>query len=450
MIVTVAAVAHLAYGGGYVNVDAMYSLVWGQDLARGQLPQFGGVPTPHPLSNLVAALLAPFGARAQDALIGISYLSVGLLVWTTWLAGSRLFGVVAGVVAAVLVATRDVVTFHAALAYLDVPWAALMMAAVALEVGAPRNGERTLVILAVAGLLRPEAWFVTAMYWSWMLPQVDRRRALRLAVISASAPALWLLADLVVTGDPLFSFTGTRDAAATLQGGTSDAAALFSAGPRILGQPIRPAVVVCALAGIILALVLRRRQATTAIGWTTALTVAFAIPVVAGTVLSARYAIPTVALICVFAGAAIGVGLTSSHLGGKIVAAASAALLLVTLPSQVSRLDSFRDQVRRVDATRTSVESLLSGSVPCQPIVVPNGRLVPLAAICRDVEAEQIVRGDRSPTSRGSFVSGTPDALQGLVVLPTRDSGKRLPAIPDTTRVVRRRGGWTLSASCGG
>jgi len=37
---------------GFPNYDTLYSLVWGQQLARGQVPTYdvGLAPTPHPLS----------------------------------------------------------------------------------------------------------------------------------------------------------------------------------------------------------------------------------------------------------------------------------------------------------------------------------------------------------------------------------------------------------------
>jgi hypothetical protein len=427
----------------------MYSLLWGQDIARGELPRFGGVPTPHPLSNVVATFLAPAGADAEGALLAISYLSAGALAWNTWLVGSRLFGPVAGVVGASLLLTRDVVTFHTALAYLDLPWAALVMAAVAVEVRTPGRGELTLPILALAGLLRPEAWFISALYWLWIVRGgVDGRRAVTLAAIGVSGPALWFLADLVVTGDPLFSFTGTRDAAATVAGKESGLGALLTSGPRILGQPLRPAVAVCAIAGLAAGLALRRPQTLFAVGWALGLTLAFAVPVAAGTILSARYAIPTVAMVCVFAGAAIGLGVGHGRPVGYLVASACAVLLLVTLPSHIGRLEGFRHQVRSVDQSRSDVEQLVSGRMPCAPIVVPNGRLVPLVAVWRRMKADDVVRSDRMPTSRGTFVSGTPRALRGLVVLPTRDRGRRLAAMPRTARSWRQLGGWALWASC--
>ena len=62
----------LAIGVGFVNYDTLYSLVWGQQLARGQTPSYGPAlaPTPHPLLELLGVILAPLGAPATLAVVG--------------------------------------------------------------------------------------------------------------------------------------------------------------------------------------------------------------------------------------------------------------------------------------------------------------------------------------------------------------------------------------------
>ena len=58
----------IGLGVGFVNYDTAYSLVWGQQLARGQLPAYRLpiAPTPHPLTELLGVGLAPLGP-AGDA-----------------------------------------------------------------------------------------------------------------------------------------------------------------------------------------------------------------------------------------------------------------------------------------------------------------------------------------------------------------------------------------------
>ena len=53
-----------------------------------------------------------------------------------------------------------------------------------------------LVLLAIAGLLRPEAWLFAAAYWLWIAPPLDWATRLRMAALAAVAPVLWLASDL--------------------------------------------------------------------------------------------------------------------------------------------------------------------------------------------------------------------------------------------------------------
>src|SRR2546423_1208527 len=104
----------------------------------------------------------------------------------------------------------------AARAYLDVPYLALVLGALLVETRRRRAGTPVLALLAVAGLWRPEAWLFSAAYWVWAARGRPHGEAARLAALAAAAPLAWLLGDLVLAGDPLHSFTWTREQAATL------------------------------------------------------------------------------------------------------------------------------------------------------------------------------------------------------------------------------------------
>ena len=79
-------------------------------------------------------------------------------------------------------------------------------------------GAPVLVLLALAGLLRPEAWLLAARLLA--LPAAGDCRGARGrsrgSRWSRAAPLLWALSDLAVTGDALHSLTFTRDTAETL------------------------------------------------------------------------------------------------------------------------------------------------------------------------------------------------------------------------------------------
>src|SRR5919201_24477 len=131
-----AAALGLGLGRGQVNYDSLYALVWGRDLAHGHAPDYGaGVlpPTPHPLSTMTGALLAPLGTHADGGLLVLAFAALAALGVLAFAAGRRLAGAGTSVAAAALVLTRDTTLFYGTLAYFDVVFAALVLAALVIE-----------------------------------------------------------------------------------------------------------------------------------------------------------------------------------------------------------------------------------------------------------------------------------------------------------------------------
>jgi len=215
-IVGVAAVLRAVFDPWYLNYDARYAILWSRDAWTGHLPEYEAdfAPTPKPLQSLVGSIGLPFGDAADDVMTWIVLLSLGVLAYLVYLLGARLFGNPwVGVVAAVVVVTRPVILRDTLLAYQDIPFAALVVGAVLLEAKRPRRGVPVLALLAVAGLLRPEAWVLAGLYWLYLWPTGTTRQRVAWAVLVAAAPVLWALADLIVTGDPLHSLHGTAELA---------------------------------------------------------------------------------------------------------------------------------------------------------------------------------------------------------------------------------------------
>ena len=133
--------------------------------------------------------------------------------------GRELAGTLAGVAAAVLVVTRDSLLFWGSLDYLDIPYCALVLGAILAELrGGSRREGVVLALLAVAGLLRPEAWLLSGAYLVWVWWRDGRRLpAAGLIALTAAAPVLWVASDLVTTGRPLYSFTLTRELTGTFE-----------------------------------------------------------------------------------------------------------------------------------------------------------------------------------------------------------------------------------------
>src|SRR5207247_6369757 len=133
-----------------------------------------------------------------------------------------------------------------------VVWAAV------LETRQTRRGAAVLVLLGLAGLLRPEAWLYAGAYWLWLL-YGDRERGWRLLPLAAAAPVVWLVSDLAITGDALHSLSGTHDLASEL-GRRTGITQLPSVAPRRLGEILRLPELLAAVAGFTFGLIWMRRR----------------------------------------------------------------------------------------------------------------------------------------------------------------------------------------------
>ena len=87
-------------------------------------------------------------------------------------------------------------------AVVDLPFLALVVWAAVLEAQRARRGTPVLVLLAAAGLLRPEAWLLAAGYALWVLPRQHPRQRLITLALAAGAPLIWATADLLLHGRP--------------------------------------------------------------------------------------------------------------------------------------------------------------------------------------------------------------------------------------------------------
>src|SRR3954469_20795228 len=212
VIAGVAVVLKLVYAPWYLNYDARYALLWARDAWRGHKPEYLAdfAPTPHPLETAASSLALPFGDHADTVVVWAILLTFGAVVYLIYALGAQLFSRPVGIVAALVVFTRPALQRDAILAYQDVAFSALVIGAVLYEARRPKHGWAVPVLLALAGLLRPEAWLLSGLYlaYNWR----DGRR-IPLALIAATAPLVWGASDWLVTGDPLHSLHGTAQLA---------------------------------------------------------------------------------------------------------------------------------------------------------------------------------------------------------------------------------------------
>ena len=191
----------------YPGEDARFALAWGDELGRLHVPDFDGpVPAKHPLTLLVGIALAPLAASASILAYGaVSFAGFFLAGYAVFRLARALGGVIAGGLAVAIALSRPEVIEQVATGGKDLPFVALVLIAVAIVV---EDGNfrpiPVLGLLALAGLIRPEAWPLAIVFWLWLLRDA-RREALAPAAIALAlaAPLIWIGTDLLLTGDPL-------------------------------------------------------------------------------------------------------------------------------------------------------------------------------------------------------------------------------------------------------
>ncbi|MBI4897614.1 MAG: glycosyltransferase family 39 protein [Actinobacteria bacterium] len=351
-IVGVPLALFLIYGRPYLNYDASYSLVWANDIAHGLTPDYTGyiAPTPHPLQTFVSFLALPFGSLTEDLLAWTVMLAFGALAWIVYRLGRELFNSPVGVLAALVVVSRPALAKNVEAAYQDVPFVLFVCWALLLEVRSPRRGWPVLVMLTLAGLLRPEAWVLAGLYWLYLFPAREWRERIPLALLAAAGPVLWALSDWAVTGDLLHSFHGTKDLAAQLDRPRRPSQAPFWT-LKFLGWTLREPLIVGVPIGAVFMLLFARRQAKILFGLAGLMTLIFIASTLGGLPLIARYVLtPAVLLSIVYAAGVLGWrdlpdGSRERSLW-KWIGAASLALSIVFIPWH---LDLTREQMRKVD-----------------------------------------------------------------------------------------------------
>jgi hypothetical protein len=497
-IVAGAIVLRVLAGVGFVNYDTPYGLAWGGQLSRGSLPAYGVAiaPTPHPLVEILGVVLAPLGpAGVVHVTVALAFLALSACVWVVYALGARWFGRAAGALGALLLITRVPVLSYGVRAYIDIPYLLLVLGALLVESRRPRAGWPVLALLALAGLLRPEAWAFSGLYWlyliswpawreriashertpAWLsravaqepgvaggasagarpwLPARSRRELAGLTLLAAAAPLVWVLSDLAITGDALWSLTNTRHTAQTLDRVTG-IANVPEYIPRRIGEILRPPVLVgAALGGVLSLLWLGARARLGAIVGVVAVAV-FALFAAAGLPINTRYAFVAAAILCVFCGAGVfGWTLLAREdprrrwwmAGGLIVALA----LLAYAPSQ------YRSAHRQLDAlaTQQRIEGDLLALVKdhaigltCGPIGVPNHAPIPLLSLYLKTSPENVISAQVNQITYGTYVDPASVEVERDYVLDPHDPHLPVSVPPGFTESATNRS-WLIFTRC--
>jgi hypothetical protein len=471
-IASIAGAIWLIFPFGFPNYDTIYALLWGDELAHGISPDYGAPlpPTPHPLVDLWGALLSPFGANfASDATTVLAYLALGAIAYLVYRLGALWFDRPIGLIAAVIVLTREDYLSNGLRAYVDLPYIALALSALLVEARRPRAGWPVLTLLALAGLLRPEAWLFSAAYLAYLLlernpergglalrlrAELDRRRLAVWFALAASAPVVWGLFDLVTTGDLLYSFSGTRDTVDALnrQTGLVD---LVRHGPPLLGEVMQWPGALAGAGGLALCLAfLRRRSLTGAAAFVMALA-AFSILAIAGLAVLPRYMMLAAAVLAIFSAAGL-LGwrlLAPDHPWRRpwqLFAAATAVVFVIYIPNDLDLLSDVHTDLhgqRRVERDLHKLVDSVDFRSRCGPISIPNFRAVPWLAIWLGLRPTQIDSSGKP--RRGYFLDPADQFVVHHLLLDPKDPRRLSTKAPPGFRRVARNEYWLLYARCG-
>jgi hypothetical protein len=497
-------------GGGAANYDTLYALAWGQQAARGETPQYGIAiaPTPHPLAEALGFVASPLGPHAMERVaVWLGFVAVAICGWAVYRLGSLWFNRAAGAVAAALFVTRVPVLSYGVRAYADLPYLALLLGALVVETRRPRAGAPVLALLAVAGLLRPEAWAFSALYWIYLFdplrararartrrtakkynatpapgaskkynttpapgaaknddnpPAPEPRREyakpdlIRLAVLAAAAPAVWIVSDLAITGDAMWSLVNTRHTAAVLgrKTGIGDVPEYI---PRRIGEVLGAAGLAGAAIGGLLALVWTRERARIGAIAGTAAVAVFAAFATAGLPIVTRYAFGASAILCIFCGAAVfgWTTLETGHPGRRRWQAAAvlvAAGLAASIPGQyrtnADELASLEERAHvQHDLERLAENGAIAKS--CEPIGVPNHTPIPVIALWLKTPPSEVVSARQRTITHGTWIEPADEKTRENYILDKEDRESTNPeAVPNGFKETEDDGTWRIFQRC--
>lgn len=396
MAIAVATALAIAAIGGHSlpDYDATFALIWGRDIAHLNAPDYALPyrPAGHPLTTLVALIGVPLGNDGAAELIRwVALVGAGAFVAAVFRLGQASFGTAAGAVAAVLLATRSPLWGFSQLAFMDAWAAALVVWAALLEVRAQRRGAPVFVLLALAGLIRPEVWLFAGAYLVW-LALGDRQRALRLLPLAFLAPIAWGIFDLITVQDFLGSVSTKEGLPTATSTGGHGLGRAPSALARFAGGFARPPEVFAAAVGLVLVWRMRLWRRAAAPLAIAGLNV-FTFVLVAGRAgpLEQRYLLVAAGMVLVFAGFAIAQAVAATE--PRIVRMAGALLVVACIayaPIDIRRLDDLHDQVKTADVVYSDLRDRVEDCDFSARVQVPDVRLRPQVAYWADVAPARV------------------------------------------------------------
>jgi len=379
----------------YPTYDSFYALLWGRDLLHLHLPDFEVYrgPTEHPLAIAFGVLCSLFGQGGARLMVFGSIASFVALVAGVYRLTRLCFGPVVGMFAALLMLSRFYDENLAAQGYLDLSYVALIVWAVALEVEKPRRGAMVFLILAAAGLLRPDAWVLSGVYWLWCAwpvgsatDRISNGTLLQYLGLAAIAPSIWVGADAIVTGNPLYSLHSTAGLAQELgrtQGFSSVVTSVWTYSVRIDKLP----VVLGGLIGVPIAVWLAPRRVLVPLAVLVLLVLVFLAEGAAGASVIDRYMMGAATVLLIFCAVTIG-GWSMLQRGSKLrrawmVGAAALVLFGAVLAATTLSLSSLRTTLAYHEDFHKGLAAALADPAVkaelrrCPLVSLPDNKLIP-------------------------------------------------------------------------
>ncbi len=464
----------LLFRHGFANYDTFYSLVWGNEIFHGHSPDYGAAlpPTPHPLATAFGVIAAPLGDGAQTAAVVAAFVSLAAIGYLVYRLGELWLNRWVGLLAAAIVLTREPILDYGSRAYVDLPYIALVLAALVVEIKRPRAGWPVLALLGLTGLLRPEAWLFAGAYLLYLAyadperPNVrfapigalfDPGALLPLTALAAVAPLAWALFDLALTGDPLYSLTGTQDTVTTLDRPTGLFDALRLA-PRRIGEILREPVLLGAALGAVLTIWKLRKRSALMVAAAVIAAGAFLLLATAGLAVITRYLLLVSTILALFAAAGVlgWLELDRDDPSRRLWAAGAAVVVLATLvfaPQQFNRLSDLQARVGDQEQIRDDLQDVTEEPAfdrDCAEVSIPSTQGVPLLALWLDREPSEISTSGTPPS--GYLIAPVNGEVAELFRLDEHDPAASSPAangINPRIAATASNSSWLVFGSCG-
>jgi hypothetical protein len=453
----------LLYGGGGVSNDGIWYLVRGQEFLGLTAVDPGLVTltsTPHPITTLAAAaaLIANHSGAATMLLLAAYALCAATLMLVVRIvtqstpqrfAGSAL---VAAMCAAAIFATRPITAVVVSNASLDV---AVACGLVAFTLAALQGQTFSLgagATLLAVGLLKPETWPIAACLALYRL-STDPRRSGWILMASA-APLIWISFDWIVSGNPLASLDTTaaveRDIRARTAVAQDTLLENLVAAPLELARGMGAGYIVASLLVAAVAWPKTTRAERIKLAVIAAVAAAFllglTVEALAGKRMVTRYALPALALSCVFTGVLLQALLRSPGRTNFRAIAIVVFVVVISIGPQASMLKDTRDEA--VDRrTRLVASQAAFAAVHCRRLAVPTSLAAPYAMYARP-GLKVVVAG--TPIGQGL----SPDTA---AVTANRHAGRDIiwsaaqqyfPLGPRDVPSVYARSGWSVRERC--